>query len=401
MKINKNGKAQNRNFIITNYKFYNLGGKGGFISSFFTKSVKRTIRVEVIKAITYSALSNYFVIHIPDEYDYYLCSPLRDEIILYILQIQQELGCPNLTIFTVQEVNLFKYSKTDDETKDKWPDVPAKSMTYESFQQMISEKKKQLDENIKNTEVIMQMDGNDVNEGSFEILKTLGQGFFGKVFLVEKKDDKQLYALKVISKLDIIKRNFFDNLKSEKQILQTAKNPFVVGLECCFTSPSYIFFAMKFKQGGELYHHLRRMGRFPEPIARFYGCQVLLGLAYLHSNKIMYRDMKPENILLDENGNACLADFGISKRLEDKASTKSFVGTPEYVAPEVVLQKGYDKTIDLWCYGVLLFEMVYGNPPFVNRNQNLLLNMIIKSQLVLPKTIEVSEEFQDLLTQVL
>lgn len=103
-----------------------------------------------------------------------------------------------------------------------------------------------------------------MNESSFEILRTLGKGYFGRVFLVEKKDDKSLYALKVISKLDIIKKNFYENLKYEKKILEEVENPFLVGLEYCFASPSYIFFAMKFKQGGELYYHLRKATRFSE-----------------------------------------------------------------------------------------------------------------------------------------
>ena len=158
---------------------------------------------------------------------------------------------------------------------------------------------------------------------------------------------------------------------------------------------------MKFKQGGELYHHLRKMVRFPEPTARFYACQVLMGLEYLHSKNIMYRDMKPENILLDENGNCSLADFGISKELEDNGSTKSFVGTPEYVAPEVICQKGYGKLIDFWSFGVFLYEMVTGNPPFFNRNQNLLLNMIIKTEVKFPKEIVISEPLQDLILRVI
>lgn len=217
---------------------------------------------------------------------------------------------------------------------------------------------------------------------------------------MEKKDTKVLYALKVIPKIDIIKKNTFESLKNEKQIMMTVKHPFVVNLEYFFVSPSYVFFAMRFKQGGELYHHLRKMGRFSEDTARFYACQVLLGLEYLHSKKILYRDMKPENILLDEVGNASLADFGISKELEDSAKTKSFVGTPEYVAPEVILQKGYDKTIDIWCFGVLLFEMVFGHPPFHNKNHNALLSMILKSILIIPKDVKVSDELIDLLEKV-
>lgn len=115
----------------------------------------------------------------------------------------------------------------------------------------------------------------------------------------------------------------------------------------------------------------------------------------------MYRDLKPENILLDENGNACLADFGISKILDEGQSTKSYVGTPEYVAPEIILRKGHDKNVDIWCFGILLYEMVYGLPPFYNRNHNTMLNWIIKLEPSFPKMIQTSEELKDLIKQCL
>ena len=182
--------------------------------------------------------------------------------------------------------------------------------------------------------------------------------------------------------------------------MEQIKHPCVVSLDYCFSSPSYVFFAMRFKQGGELYHHLRKMLRFPEPVCRFYAAQILSGLVYLHSMNIAYRDMKPENILLDEKGNACLADFGISKILDPNTNTKSFVGTPAYVAPEVVLQKGHNKSVDIWCFGILLYEMVYGLPPFFNQNQNTMLNWIVKLDPTFPKMIPVSPELEDLIRKV-
>ena len=115
----------------------------------------------------------------------------------------------------------------------------------------------------------------------------------------------------------------------------------------------------------------------------------------------MYRDMKPENILLDENGNACLADFGISKVLEENQKTKSFVGTPEYVAPEIILQKGHNKTVDIWCFGILLYEMVFGLPPFYNKNHNVMLNWIVKLDPTFPKMIKISDELKDLIQKCL
>ena len=115
----------------------------------------------------------------------------------------------------------------------------------------------------------------------------------------------------------------------------------------------------------------------------------------------MYRDMKPENILLDDSGNACLADFGISKVLDKNQSTKSFVGTPEYVAPEIILQKGHNKAVDIWCFGILLYEMVYGLPPFFNKNHNVMLNWIVKLDPTFPKMIKISDDLMDLIKKCL
>jgi len=401
LKINKAGKRQTRDFLITNERVINVGKRGNFLTNLFSKLIKRSFDITKIKAVTYSVISNNFVLHLPDEYDYYICTPDKDEILKYLLHIQKEKGLEPLKFFMVEDIDLMKFSKTDKEKVDKWPKQESVTMDYTSFIEHMNKKRAELENNIKNTEVILTRDGQKVNENSFEILRTLGKGYFGRVFLVEKKDDKKLYAIKVISKLDIIKRNFFDNLKNEKKIMEKISNPFVVKMEYCFTSPSYVFFAMQFKQGGELYHHLRKNTRFNEDTARFYAAQIISGLAYLHSLNIMYRDMKPENILLDEKGNACLADFGISKILDIHETTKSFVGTPEYVAPEIILQKGHNKTVDIWCFGILLYEMVYGLPPFYNKNQNVMLNWVVKLDPTFPKMIKISEDLQDLITQVI
>lgn len=400
LKINKAGKRQYRDFLLTNERMINLGKRGNFIFDLFSKLVKRSFEIADVKAITYSSISNNFVFHVPNEYDYNLCTPDKDEVIRYVLHLQKQKGLEPIKIFMIEDIDLMKFSKTDTEKEDKWPKQDPDHMDIDKFKEFTVKKQAQIAENIKNTEVILTTDDQKINENSFEMLRTLGKGYFGKVFLVEKKDNNKLYAIKVIKKLDIIKRNFFDNLKSEKAIMEKVDNPFVVKMEYCFTSPTYIFFAMQFKQGGELYHHLRKKTRFPEDIAKFYACQILSGLVYLHSLNIMYRDMKPENILLDENGNACLADFGISKVLDSHEKTTSFVGTPEYVAPEIILQKGHNKSVDIWCFGILLYEMVYGLPPFYNKNQNVMLNWVVKLDPTFPKMIQISEELQDLIKKV-
>lgn len=144
-------------------------------------------------------------------------------------------------------------------------------MDVKSFDVYVENKKKVLELNIEKTEVVITKNNEEINEDSFEILKTLGKGFFGSVFLAEKKDNKEFYALKVISKADIIKKKFLENIKNEKEILIKINHPFVVKMEYCFASPSYIFFAMDFKQGGELYRHLKKQSKFEEKVAKFYA----------------------------------------------------------------------------------------------------------------------------------
>ena len=182
--------------------------------------------------------------------------------------------------------------------------------------------------------------------------------------------------------------------------MEEISNPFVVKMEYYFTSPSYVFFAMQFKQGGELGHQLRKSTRFSEEMTKFYACQIISGLEYLHSHGIVYKDMKPENIFLDEKGNTCLADFGIFDILNIQETRKSFVGTPEYASPEIILQKEHNKALDIWCFGILLYEMVYGLPTFYHKNQNIMFNWIVKLEPIFPEMIKISEELIDLITQV-
>lgn len=160
------------------------------------------------------------------------------------------------------------------------------------------------------------------------------------------------------------KRKFLNNLKNEKKILQQINHPLVIRKKYCFVSTSHIFFIMEFNQGGELQRHLKWFSKFPEPTVKFLAIQILSKFSYLHKNNIKYGDIKPENILLDAKGNLALADLGISKIMEEKDMSKSLVGILEYVAPEIILQKGHSKSEDVWCFGILLYETAYGVPPF-------------------------------------
>jgi serum/glucocorticoid-regulated kinase 1/serum/glucocorticoid-regulated kinase 2 len=184
----------------------------------------------------------------------------------------------------------------------------------------------------------------------FKIDKVLGKGSFGKVFLVTKKDTGQTYAMKSLRKDMIERRNQRVHTTTERAILAEVQNPFIVQLRFAFQTPDKLYMVMDFMNGGELFFHLRRSGRFTEDRARFYAAEILLALEYLHSITVIYRDLKPENVLLDEEGHLKISDFGLSKSGVTDESKKAFTfcGTPEYLAPEILKGIGHDKAVDFW-----------------------------------------------------
>ncbi|KAL6705757.1 Serine/threonine-protein kinase [Coniothyrium glycines] len=203
----------------------------------------------------------------------------------------------------------------------------------------------------------------------FEILKLIGKGTFGQVFQVRKRDTRRIYAMKVLSKKVIVQKKEVAHTLGERNILvrtAMADSPFIVGLKFSFQTPSDLYLVTDYMSGGELFWHLQREGRFQEARAKFYIAELILALQHLHEHNIVYRDLKPENILLDANGHIALCDFGLSKaNLTENATTNTFCGTTEYLAPEVLLDEhGYTKMVDFWSLGVLVFEMCCGWSPF-------------------------------------
>jgi len=211
---------------------------------------------------------------------------------------------------------------------------------------------------------------------SFNVERVIGRGAFGKVFLVTKKDTNQVYAMKCYKKVLIEEQEQKDRVKNEREILQELNHSFLVNLKFAFQTDEKLYLVMDFIAGGELFYHLRKNKRFSEEKVRFYSAEILIGLNYLHKAGIVYRDLKPENILLDSQGHVKITDFGLSKKLREK--TFSFCGTPEYLAPEILKEQGHDHSVDYWSLGILIFEMLSGTPPFVETNQQILYQKILK-----------------------
>ncbi|KAH0829137.1 kinase-like protein [Lanmaoa asiatica] len=191
----------------------------------------------------------------------------------------------------------------------------------------------------------------------FIIQRTLGTGSFGRVHLVRSKHNLRFYAIKVLSKDKIV--------KTKQEAIQ---HPFIINLWGAFQDDSNLYMVMDYVPGGELFTLLRRSNRFPDPVAKFYAAEVALALRHLHSLDIIYRDLKPENILLNHDGHIKIADFGFSKRCS--SVTWTLCGTPDYLAPEIVGQQRYNKSVDWYALGVLIFEMLSGLPPYHHPDQN-------------------------------
>ncbi|GAM19777.1 hypothetical protein SAMD00019534_029520 [Acytostelium subglobosum LB1] len=242
----------------------------------------------------------------------------------------------------------------------------------------------------------------------FEVLRLLGVGSFGRVFLVRRKETGKLYAMKVLNKKEMLKKKQIAHTNTEKMVLSTMNHPFIVRLHFAFQNDNFLFMCMDYIPGGELFQHLQKAGRFPEELAKFYIAEVITSLDYLHSNNIIYRDIKPENILLDEDGHIKLTDFGLSKsgitsvvgeKNGEGQFATTFCGTPEYLAPEIITGAGHGKAADYWSVGILLFEMLTGRSPFLASNRNDMYKAMIQGNLRLPMFL--SMDAQDLLEKLL
>jgi len=219
----------------------------------------------------------------------------------------------------------------------------------------------------------------DVTMDQYHIVSTLGMGGFGRVELVvDKKNNQQTFALKCLSKKHIVDTKQQEHIYNEKNILLSLNSNFIIKLYKTFKDKKYVYLLIEVCLGGELWTILRDKDTFDEATSRFYVACVVEAFEYLHAKGIVFRDLKPENLLMDDKGYVKLVDFGFAKKLQPGKKTWTFCGTPEYVAPEIILNKGHDCSADYWSLGILIFELMTGNPPFTSKDAMSTYNIILK-----------------------
>jgi serine/threonine protein kinase len=234
----------------------------------------------------------------------------------------------------------------------------------------------------------------------FNIKRTIAMGSFGRVKLAQNKDGGELVALKVMRKSEIVRMNDIAHVENELSSVKAVYHPFITNFLGHFQDELDLYFASSYCAGGELYSILIRDVRFSERTTRFYAAEVLLALSYLHETGLLHRNLQPEVILLSDKGHVKLCGFGSSK-FSAEERTFTTCGSPEYQAPEMFLGQGYTKSADWWAYGVLLYELLIGNTPFVHEHSFGVYKRILGGVVEFPKHRHISKFGQDLLSQLL
>lgn len=433
-KLSRWNISQERIWVQTTEHFYVFKGK----------KLNRKHRITNINAIIKSLVSDEVVFHFPQSKDLRMTCKQKDDLINTLLLRYSNLSPETtLRIYAVPDKSLKSYSHDnknysyenlpdesyrviDKEIKGTEVQKPSDEIDFrdpENRFSMAKQKRPNMDggddfvksesdvDNIKSfsrSSTLMKskasLKGQKEPElADFQIINQLGRGTFGRVYLAEWMGKK--YAIKAIRKDVLIEYDQVKNTKLERDIMFECDHVNLVSMDYLFQNESRLYFVMPFVRGGELYKIFQTQKRFQEQTVKFYAAQIALAIGELHSKGIAHRDLKLENILIDERGFLKVIDYGLAKTLGEGETTTSFCGTPEYLAPEMVTHAGHDFRVDWWALGVLIYEMTIGVTPFYNRNRQVLVSKIKNSKVVFPDRtkykVDYTDDLMDLVTQLL
>lgn len=309
----------------------------------------------------------------------------------------------------IQNIEAQQKQKEDEKNKERGilpdssdPDKPKKKKKEGIFEKNKDKFVKivQLERKIKLEQDSFSMDQDVVGPALFNPIGRLGRGSFGEVYLVEKLPEGFLYAMKILHKRKIMGQNLVRYARTERDVLSYFSHPFIVSIKYAFQTPEKLYMILEYCPGGDLGAVLKREKKLSEERARLYLTEIILALEELHKKDIIFRDLKPDNVVLDEDGHALLTDFGLSKEgINNNTSAKSFCGSVAYLAPEVLRRQGHGKSVDWYLVGVLFYEMVVGIPPYFSSNKDQMFKNIKSGPLRMPERL--SKDAKDLIIKLL
>ena len=386
LKVNKFGFKQERNIIITDKAIYNLK----------KTSLKRRIGYKTIIGISLSKISDEFVIHCNDiDYDYHYISAKKKIIIELISKNYQMINEQEIKLFelNVKNLNTFVTTKKEKEKQRNSTRMPRTSCITVNDYLFAGQSKTSINTLLPSKTRIKKKStfcNTKVEYSDFEIIKTIGRGSVGKILLV--KYNNELYAMKSMRKDQIISEDIIDNILVERNILLEGQCEFLLTLSYFFQTPERLYFITPFIKGGDLYHRLKNEGYIKEDQVKFYAAQIAVGIQHLHDLGIAYRDLKPENVLINDDGYIKLCDFGSSVKLRGTEKETMFAGSPEYASPEMITHEGHTFMCDWWSFGILLYELLYGNTPFFNMDKERMYDLIVTGAISFPKSLTIGEK---------
>ena len=391
-------KIQERNFLITDVAIYNFKGN----------ELKRRIKLKNLKGITIAKLSDQFIIHgNQNEYDYLFISPERKKIISTIQNVYELSTGKNLLFCIKNEKDLSKFVVTKKDRKKNKSLFKIEKKELMSIKEFIDSdgslninthpNSQKLEEEFKKNNKYKE----GISFSNFEIYSLIGKGNTANIYLANYNGEQ--VVLKVIDKAFINKNEMIDKIILEKNILSSFNDEkFLCHMKFYFMTDTKICFVLPFYPCGDLYSLLEAQGPFNEATTAFYGVQVAHMLSFLHSRNIVYRDLKLENLMVDENGYLVLIDFGSCKVIEEKTELQcSFDGSIDYMAPEVISGEGHGMMADWWSFGILIYELLCGKPPFHEGSTDRILDLITTSNVRFPSKMKVSSVTRDFINRLL